>query len=292
MNWVSLIIYGFYLAPILAFDTVTEYSGFMMKNIALVILITAMLTLRVVYSKRLNNELGMRFELEMYKDHLEDLVEERTAKLTSALNDKDALLSEVHHRVKNNMQVISSLASLQARMVEDKEVKELFEKNRDRIRSMALVHEMVYRNKEFTGLAVDEYFEALLQEMFKPYKRAGMDVSYSVFAEGVRLDTNRLVPCGLIANELVSNALAHAFGPDSKGGLVEAGMERVGQGGYRLFVRDNGRGIPADVDTSGGSTLGFMLLQSLVGQLEAEVSISTGSSGTEVVVAFGSEAEK
>ena len=288
----SLIIYGFYLAPILAFDTVTDHSGFMMKNIALVIVIATMVTLRIVYSRRLDSELEMHFELEMYKDHLEDLVEERTAKLSSALNDKDALLSEVHHRVKNNMQVISSLASLQARMVEDEEVKALFEKNRDRIRSMALVHEMVYKNNEFTSLDVDEYLRALLGQMFKQYKLAAMDVSHRVDAGGVRLDTERLVPCGLIANELASNALAHAFGPDSKGGLVEAGMERLGQGGYRLFVRDNGRGIPVDMDTSGKGTLGFMLVHSLAGQLEGEVSISTGSSGTEVTVTFGSEAEK
>ncbi len=289
----SLIIYGFYLAPILAFDTVTDHSGFMMKNIALVIVIFTMATLRTVYSRRLNAELEMRFELEMYKDHLEDLVEERTAKLTSALSDKDALLSEVHHRVKNNMQVISSLASLQARMVEDGEVKALFEKNRDRIRSMALVHEMVYKSNEFTGLSVDEYFEALLVKMFMPYKLMGKDVAYSVVAGGVRLDTDRLVPCGLIVNELVSNSLSHAFGPDSKGGMVEVGMEREGQGGYRLFVRDNGQGIPEDVDTSGEGTLGFMLVHSLVEQLEGEVfSLNTGSSGTEVVVVFGSKAEK
>ncbi len=291
----SLIIYGFYIAPILFFDTVTDHDGFMMKNIALMILIITMVTLRIIYSRRLNTELEMRFELEMYRDNLEDLVEERTAKLTSALSDKDALLSEVHHRVKNNMQVISSLASLQAKMVEGVEVKALFKKNSDRIRSMALVHEMVYRNNEFTGLAVDEYLEALLSEMFKPYKLMGKDVSYDVLAGGVRLDTDRLVPCGLIVNELVSNAFSHAFGPDSKGGLVEVGMESVGHGGYRLFVHDNGQGIPGDVDTSSDAgTLGFMLVHSLVGQLEGEVTINSAESekGAEVVVVFGSQAEK
>lgn len=288
----SLIIYGFYVAPILAFDTVTDHNGFLMKNIALAMVITTMLILRIIYSRRLTNELEMRFELEMYKDHLEDLVNERTAKLTSALNDKDALLREIHHRVKNNMQVISSLASLQAKMVDDGEIKDLFEKNRDRIRSMALVHEMVYKSNEFTSLDLDEYLRELLAHLSKPASVRRRGISLSVDTGGVRLDTERLVPCGLIVNELVTNALAHAFDPDTKGGLVEVGIKRNEGNGYKLMVRDNGRGIGPEVDTSGGRTLGFLLVHSLAGQVEGEVSINTGSSGTVVTVTFGPKDKK
>jgi PAS domain S-box-containing protein len=212
--------------------------------------------------------------LEMANDELARQVVERTRELA----EKEVLLKEVHHRVKNNMQVISSLVSLQADGSGDETVREVLKDVTYRVRSMALVHEKLYQSADLARIDFAEYARSLLGYLWRAHGAAAANVRLTLDLEQVLLPVDTGVPCGLILNELVGNALKHAFQGRSEGEVTVALQNSV-DGRIRLSVSDNGVGLPPGFDWRQASSLGLHLVKLLSKQLGASVEVS-GEGGT------------
>ena len=166
--------------------------------------------------------------------------------LQASLEEKEALLKEVHHRVKNNLQLISSLLSLQAARIAEPAVAELFAESRNRVRSMALVHENLYRAGNFARISMATHIQNLCAHLTRGYGMNSRPVELASRIGDVQLDLDRAVSCSLIVNELVSNALKHAF-PEGRPGRVCVELQPFGDRQHVLVVGDDGVGLPADL---------------------------------------------
>jgi len=198
------------------------------------------------------------------------------AEIISSLHEKEALLREIHHRVKNNLQVISSLLALQSDSADDPLAKPLFEESRDRVKSMALVHEKLYQSPNLSRIDFGEYVRDLVSYLLRSYGALGR-IEAHVQIESVMLQLDAAINCGLIINELVSNALKHAF-PENKAGSIRIHIRRDEQG-IALFVEDDGIGFPPGVDFQHTKTMGLRLVVRLVRQLNATIRLD-GRMGT------------
>lgn len=215
-----------------------------------------------------------------------DITERKRAEeqIKASLKEKEALLKEIHHRVKNNMQVISSLLSLQSEHIKDKEMLGMFKESQARIKSMALVHEILYQSEDFANIYFDKYIEALAQEVFQIYGVQAERVSLKIEAEDIPLGIDTAIPCGLIINELVSNALKHAF-PDGEG-EIEIKFCKIDEHEAALLVKDNGIGIAEDVDFRKTESLGLQLVTLLVEEQLGGCIVLDRSGGTEFCITF------
>lgn len=193
-------------------------------------------------------------------------------KLKLSIREKEVLMREIHHRVKNNMAVITSLQSLQANRLEDGPAKEALTESMNRIRSMALVHERIYESEDLASLDVSDYLESLTDYMagYFGFPRANINIDVEAVEDCQDLDV--LIPMGLIINELVTNSLKHAFDDKSKGMLVIS-LKCDEAGEMELIVSDNGRGMPDDMDPESTDSLGLLLVRSLVKQLDGNSEI-------------------
>jgi two-component sensor histidine kinase len=206
---------------------------------------------------------------QLKKIHLEE-----KAELSRSLEEKNILLKEIHHRVRNNMQVISSLLRLQSAYIEDdnKSLK-VFQECQNRIRSMALVHEALYRTNDFTTLNLNEYIKRLGNELLRSYnlnpEKIKMDVDVDVKAVALDMDTG--IACGLILNELMTNSIKYAF-PGGRNGKIKVNFSIVDKKA-NLTVSDNGIGLPKGFEVNNCKTLGMRLVKTLVDQLEGELEI-------------------
>ncbi|MFH0788151.1 MAG: histidine kinase dimerization/phosphoacceptor domain -containing protein, partial [Pseudomonadota bacterium] len=187
--------------------------------------------------------------------------------LLVSLRDKDVLLREIHHRVKNNLQVIQSLLNLQARKIKDPLALEAFKESRDRIRSMSLVHEKLYQSPDLDRINMDDYLRNLSINLFHSYKVKEDRVNLKVEVEDVQVSIDKAIPLGLIVNELISNGLKHAF-PGERAGEIRVGLVLVNEGMIRLTVEDNGIGFPREVDFRKTESMGFQVVTTLVRQLK------------------------
>jgi len=210
----------------------------------------------------------------------QDISERKAAeeKLRRSLDEKEVLLREIHHRVKNNLQVISSLLHAQARDVEAPAVRERFEETKDRIRSMATIHEQLYQSDDLAQVDFDAYLEVLLDELFRSHSTRRIDRVLDADAQPLPVD--QAIPAGLIVNELVSNALEHAF-PDQQSGTVSVSY-RADANEATLVVADDGCGAEA-LDTDG--SLGLRLVRGLTRQLRGTLSTEL-ERGVQVTVTF------
>lgn len=204
------------------------------------------------------------------------------------LHEKEVLLKEIHHRVKNNLQVISSLVSMQADESRSMTVREVLSDVSDRVRSMALVHEKLYHTENLARIDFADYAQSLLGYLWRVHGSDAEVVRLVLDLEPVELPVDTAMPCGLILNELAGNALKHAFRGRSGGDLTVA-LHRTGENRISLSVRDNGVGLPAGFDWRQAHSLGLRLVQMLAGQLKATVEISSGD-GTGFEIAFGDSA--
>ena len=202
--------------------------------------------------------------------------------ILASLGEKEILLKEVHHRVKNNMQVISSLLSLAAARAPDARAREQFEDSMTRIRSMAMVHEKLYRSPSLAGIDFGDYLESVTSELIRLFYRDGL--SCSVEATKVSLGIDIAIPCGLIVNELVANALKHAF-VGRQSGTVVITLRRKDDATVEMAVQDDGVGFPADLDFRSVSSMGMTLVVSLSNQIGGTVELIR-SGGTRFVVTF------
>jgi PAS domain S-box-containing protein len=205
--------------------------------------------------------------------------------LHASLREKDILLREIHHRVKNNMQVIIGLLDLQASSSGNPELMEMLNKSQSRIRSMALVHEKLYASKDFTRINLAGYLRTLSQDLFQSYKINPGKIDLIIQTDGVYVDINKAIPCGLVLNELISNVLKHAF-PGDRQGELQIIIREEKNTEMEIVVRDNGMGLPDDVDINQPRTMGLNLVNGLVKkQLKGQMEVRRDN-GTEIRIKF------
>ncbi|MBU7016564.1 MAG: PAS domain-containing protein [Theionarchaea archaeon] len=205
----------------------------------------------------------------------------RSEKIKQSLKEKEILLQEIHHRVKNNIQIISSLLNLQSSYIKDERYKQMLRDSQDRIKSMALIHEKLYQSSNLADISFGEYIQDLVQSLYRSY--GTMNITLEVQGSGVSLGIDTAIPCGLIINELVSNSLKHAF-PDDKG-KIRIGFRSI-DGDIELVVSDNGVGIPDTIDFRTTESLGLHLVTILVeDQLKGTVSLERND-GTTFTITF------
>ena len=208
----------------------------------------------------------------------------------SALAEKEALLSEIHHRVKNNLQVISSLLGLKALQIEDERVVMMFEEMRQRVQSIGTIHESLYRSNSFAAIDFADNAQSLADTLLSFYGLAGR-VQVELPKRGVALlPIDRAVTCNLLLNELVSNALKHAF-PRGEGGRIRIEMCEDG-GRYDLRVTDNGVGMPKGYEIGKSKSFGLRLAELLASQLGGTIDIKSDAGGTSVHVSFARKASQ
>jgi two-component sensor histidine kinase len=179
-------------------------------------------------------------------------------KLRSSLKEKEVLLKEIHHRVKNNLQIVSSMLNLQMEKLSDTKAIELFKESQNRVRSIALFHEKLYQSRDLGRVEIAEYLKGLANGLFATYGVNPEDIVLAVDTEDIPLDVDAAISCGLIVNELVSNSLKHAF-PAHRKGQVEVTLRSAGTD-VVLEVADDGAGFPANLDFRNPSTLGLKLV--------------------------------
>ena len=193
--------------------------------------------------------------------------------IKTSLKEKEILLQEIHHRVKNNMQIISSLLNLQSRHIKDKQSLELFKSSQNRVKSMALIHERLYQSKDFNKVDVADYVRGLTNHLFITFGVNKDIISLKVNIKNIFLNVDTAIPCGLIINEIVSNSLKHAF-PDGKKGEIKISVHPLNKNEVELVVSDNGVGMPEEMDLKSTSSLGLNLVSMLVkDQLHGEIKL-------------------
>ena len=237
-------------------------------------------------------------ELDNHRRNLEFLVEERTKalsreiaenKLTQkdlarSLEEKELLLKEVHHRVKNNMQVISSLLNIQGETVEDEHFLSLLNESQQRIKSMSLIHESLYQSESLLEIDFDDYINMLANSLCRSYSVPGVSVYLDVNVDDLSLDIETAVPCGLIINELISNSLKHAFSEMEGTGIIRVSFSRQ-DGSYILKIQDNGKGLPESFDINNPTSMGLEIISILTQQLDGEI-CAQNEEGASFVITF------
>ena len=207
------------------------------------------------------------------------------AQLRESLNEKETLLKEIHHRVKNNLQIISSLLYLQSRKITDQAILDMFQDGQNRVKSMALVHEKLYQAQDLAHVDFADYLRNLARYLFRSYRVARQDIALKVDVEHLSLDVDIAIPCGLIVNELLSNALKHAF-PSGQAGEVRLELKQPNEAEHlMLIIRDNGVGFPPDLNFKRTRSLGLQLVNNLVRQLNGTIEL-TYDNGTIFRITF------
>ncbi len=205
--------------------------------------------------------------------------------LKNSLKEKETLIQEIHHRVKNNMQVIIALLSLQSESFEDPKVVNIFNDTERRIRSMALVHEKLYRSQDLYNIEIKDYIEELARSLIKSYNIAHDRVILETDIEIFPVSINTATTCGLIINELITNSLQHAF-PSGGNGVIFIKMSSTDQETVELRVGDNGAGLPADFDIGSSESFGMFIIRTLAeGQLQGKLELNRDM-GTEFIIRF------
>ncbi|BAY35297.1 signal transduction histidine kinase (plasmid) [Nostoc carneum NIES-2107] len=225
--------------------------------------------------QQIANQLAIAIQQsELYKQLQTELQERRQIEqqIRASLKEKEVLLREVYHRVKNNMQMVSSLLSLQASSIDDPAVLKLLTESQRRVKTMALVHERLYRSENLARINFATYVEHLVSDLVRSYTSNKSAIRFVIEVSELELDLDTAVPCGLIINELISNALKYAF-PNQKGEItLQFWLHNPEY--YCLVVKDNGIGIPADIDPQCTNSLGMQLIQGLVEQLGGTLQLS------------------
>ncbi len=204
--------------------------------------------------------------------------------LLLSLQEKEVLLKEIHHRVKNNLQIISSLLNLQSEHINEKQCINLFKVSQNRVESMALIHEKLYQSNDLARIEFADYIQDLVYSIFNSYQFDSSVITLNLKLEQVFLNIGSAIPCGLIINELVLNCFKHAF-PAGHSGEIRIEFHPTSDNKYTLVIRDNGIGFPPDIDFRNTSSLGLQLVNALTNQLEGTIELNTNG-GAEFEITF------
>jgi len=271
LNWKDLI--AFILIVILSFFGILIWSplnyleilghgGFSFITIFFIMIIFGTLRFQGVL-----RDVSLAVEIEKAKE-----TNELNIFLESANRDKETLLKEVHHRVKNNLQVISSILSLQNSYTKDTDTREVLTESIQRIRSMSVIHETLYKSKNFASIDFSDYLYSLTNEIILAYKdRSDLSLKIIDHLEPLQLDIGQAIPCGLIVNELITNSVKHAF-TNINNGEIYLNINK-NEDTVFLEIGDNGSGLPNDFDFAESESLGLQLVQTLVEQLDGQIKI-------------------
>ncbi len=213
------------------------------------------------------------------------LIAEQKHFIESSLKEKESLLKEIHHRVKNNLQMVSSLLSLQTRNTKSKAAIVALEEGKSRVKAMALIHQKLYQNDDLSVIEMQGYIESLINSVQSVYKKGGHNISITVDAEGTELDIDRAIPFGLILNELVSNTFKYAFPESDDNGKIYIHLRKNKEEGYFEYS-DNGVGLPDDTDERTSGSMGLRLINRLVNQLQSKLNVERASEGVRFWFSF------
>ncbi|MDI6698880.1 MAG: PAS domain S-box protein [Candidatus Saccharicenans sp.] len=217
-----------------------------------------------------------------------DITERKLAEeaLVQSLREKEILVREIHHRVKNNMQVISSILNLQSALLDDPRAKAAFKECQYRIRSMAMVHERLYRSKDLSHVDFGDYLSTIAHHIFLDHRISQEQVQLHLEIKPVNLSINTAVPLGLIINEMITNAFKHAF-PAGRRGNLWLNLRKINEGRAELVVRDDGVGLPDGLDTKKVESLGMVIINTLVEQIDGKLKVISGKNkGAEFRLTF------
>jgi PAS domain S-box-containing protein len=203
--------------------------------------------------------------------------------IEESLKEKEMLLKEIHHRVKNNLMIISSLLSLQSRYLKDEKSREIFKESQNRAKSMALIHQRLYESTDLKNIGFKDYISTLAKELYRNYVKDPRRVGLKLEIEDIDVDIDNAIPLGLILNELITNAMKYAF-PDDKNGTVSVSFCKKGDN-YVLKVADDGVGFPEDLDYEKTNSLGLQLVKMLSHQINGEIELDR-TEGTAFIVTF------
>ncbi len=239
-------------------------------------------TIREVFLNPIFNEDG---EVSSVSGIAHDITEKKLAedKLIESLKEKEILLKEVHHRVKNNLQVISSILNLQSSYIEDSKILSILKESQNRIKSMSIIHESLYQTNDFSKINFSEYLVSLSKNLVHSYGQLDklIDVQYNIDDVSLSLDTS--IPCGLIVNELISNALKYAF-KDRKKGKIKIDLLSE-DGNFVLTIADDGIGFPKEINFRDTNSLGLQLVNTLIEQIDGTIEMEN-KKGTKYTIIF------
>jgi two-component sensor histidine kinase len=201
----------------------------------------------------------------------------------ASLKKKDLMIKEIHHRMKNNMQIISSLLSLQGDYVDDLKILNILKESQTRVRSMSILHEKLYQSEDEYWINTSDYIHRLVQNLFKTHTIEGGIITPIIDVENVKLNIKTAVPCGLIINELLSNSLKYAF-PQEREGEIHISL-KAKDNKFKLIISDSGIGLPEDLDFRNTESLGLKLVNSLTNQIDGKIELDR-SQGTKFKITF------
>ncbi|MBD2744641.1 histidine kinase dimerization/phosphoacceptor domain -containing protein [Coleofasciculus sp. FACHB-1120] len=238
--------------------------------------------------KQLSTQVAIAIQQsELYQQVQAELAERKRAEeqLKASLKEKEVLLKEIHHRVKNNLQIISSLLKLQSAYTKEEQVLGMFKDSQNRIRSMALIHEKLYQSKDLSRIDFAEYIHDLARNLLRSYKASSQAITLKTTVNKITLNIDTAIPCGLIINELMSNSLKHAFPTPSEDNEICINIYSSGNHQFILSVSDNGIGFPTDLDFRNTESLGLELVCTLTEQLDGTIELDS-SKGTSFNITF------
>lgn len=207
-----------------------------------------------------------------------------SVRMEASLREKEVLLKEIHHRVKNNLQVISSILNLQSSYLKDQQIIQILKECQNRIKSMAFIHESLYQNKDFTNINFKDYLSHLISNLHNSFNINSSLVSMEMECEDILLNLDISIPCGLILNELISNALKYAFPNNRKGKIIVSVAKQTDH--IFMSVEDNGVGLPSDLDIKQAESLGLQLVDALIEQINGKIEIKSSPNGTKFIFSF------
>jgi two-component sensor histidine kinase len=211
-------------------------------------------------------------------------LEQKNEIINASLIEKETLLKEIHHRVKNNLQIISSLLNLQSRNVKNKKALEAFSESQRRLHSIALVHQKLYQNENLSRINIKEYLSDLVDTIHQSFYSPSKNISYEINITDINFDVDTAVPLGLIVNELVTNAYKYAF-IESTDGIISINLQKKEKSSFILDIKDNGKGLPKNFDINDLESLGMKLVNILTRQLDGKLDIKS-ENGAEFIIEF------
>ena len=225
--------------------------------------------------------------LRISKEELEKTVKERTAEIMTQNNEKTVLLQEIHHRVKNNLQIINSLFSIQSFYTDNEEIKLLFKESQNRILSMSKIHKTLYESKDFAQVNIKEYISELVSDIKESYAVNRCDLDLNIDKE-IAIGLDQLIPFALITNEIISNSFKYAF-VETENNVITVNIEQTIDKKTSIFISDNGQGLPDSFDWENPTSMGVDLIKTLTEQLDGNIDLNSSNQGTSYLLTFIAE---